>query len=79
MQGVGVFFNDSSYYSHFGTFSPFFTECEQHIRLRKLSSKKKKKLQKCKYNFQASENQNVKPVILKSITKYCLEIKLCVL
>lgn len=27
-----------------------------------------------KYNFLASENQNVNPVILKSITKYCLEI-----
>lgn len=27
-----------------------------------------------KYNFQASENQNVKPVILKSITNHCLEI-----
>lgn len=88
MQGVGVFFNDSSYYSHFGTSSPFFTECEQRIRLRKLSSKKrrKKKYKKKsqglskkgkmlhKYNFQASENQNVKPVILKSITNHCLEI-----
>lgn len=62
----------------------FFTECEQRIRLRKLSSKKRRKKYKSqglskkgkilyKYNFQASENQNVKPVIFKSITNHCLE------
>lgn len=42
MQGIGVFFKDSSYYSYFGSSSPFFTESEQHIRLRKLSSKEEK-------------------------------------
>lgn len=83
--GCWGFFNDSSYYSNFDTSSPLFTECEQRIRLRKLSSKEKRRKKKSqglskkgkilyKYNFLASENQNVNPVILKSITKYCLEI-----
>lgn len=56
------------------------------IKKTKQQKEKKKKIQKKsqglskkgemlhKYNFQASENQNVKPVILKSITNHCLEI-----